>query len=142
MTDKKVVGCLKYFLIKIQGREFILLPPSERGLLIDTLEDAIALINSQQAHIVELKHEREISIEDIHHSADQINEQLEEIERLQNDLAISRKETKRYATRRAEAIKEFAERLKEIYQNIPTLWGTVAVKCIDNLVKEMVGEQE
>lgn len=33
--------------------------------------------------------------------------------------------------------KEFAERLIEIYQNIPTLWGTVAVKHANNLVKEM-----
>lgn len=33
--------------------------------------------------------------------------------------------------------KDFAERLIEIYQNIPTLWGTVAVKHANNLVKEM-----
>lgn len=33
--------------------------------------------------------------------------------------------------------KEFAERLIDIYQNIPTLWGTVAVKHAKKLVKEM-----
>ena len=33
--------------------------------------------------------------------------------------------------------KEFTERLIEIYQNIPTLWGTVAVKHAKKLVKEM-----
>ena len=60
--------------------------------------------------------------------------QQAEIERLQNDLVISRKETKRYATRRAEAIREFAERLKsEMY--------TVGFD-IDNLVKEVVGDDK
>jgi vacuolar-type H+-ATPase subunit I/STV1 len=53
------------------------------------LPDLLVVIDSQQAEIERLKHEREVLIEDIHHSADQINEQFEEIERLQNFLTIN-----------------------------------------------------
>ena len=42
---------------------------------------------------------------------------------------------------KSEAIKEFAERLKEQVSHIPA-WGSVADKKIDNLVKEMVGEKD
>lgn len=44
------------------------------------MHDALDLINRQQAEIEKLKHEREVLLEDIHHSADQINEQIEELE--------------------------------------------------------------
>ena len=44
------------------------------------MHDALDLNNRQQAEIEELKHEREVLLEDIHHSADQINEQIEELE--------------------------------------------------------------
>ena len=54
--------------------------------ITELITDALDLINRQQAEIDELKHEREILIEDIHHSADQINEQLEEIEKLNVEL--------------------------------------------------------
>ena len=90
----------------------------------DMLADAISLINRQQA----------------------------EIERLKNGLAISQKETKRilvtkggrgYGKTKAEAIKEFAERLKKLARPFPffiieAVCG-VTVTDIDNLVKEMVG---
>ncbi len=55
MTDKQIEVCLNYILTGIQCREFIVLPPSERGLLIEALEDALALINRQQAEIERLK---------------------------------------------------------------------------------------
>lgn len=43
-------------------------------------------------------------------------------------------------TTRAEAIKEFAERLKAEVSHIPA-WGSVAEKKIDNLVKEMTEQK-
>jgi hypothetical protein len=81
---------------------------------------------------------------------DLISSKNAEIERLQNDIAISRKETKRYATGRAEAIKVFVERMKEkasscvASQNGHEIYETKqysinAVK-LDILVKEMTGE--
>ena len=41
---------------------------------------------------------------------------------------------------KSEAIKEFAERLKDTIKS--NSWGFITAKDIDNLVKEMVGEQE
>lgn len=76
------------------------------------------------------------------------NRQQAEIERLQNDLAISRKETKRYAMRRAEAITEFAEKVRRYIKSYcnpygkPTFDYDTSVKImhfIDNLLKEMKG---
>ena len=108
-----------------------------------TMSDSIykmqKLIESQKAEIERLKHEREVLIEDIHHSADQINEQIEEIERLtinMNAFGLGMKREKERAdTIRAEAIKEFAERLKGL-KEMPLITNN----DIDNLVKEMVGE--
>lgn len=79
-------------------------------------EDALALINRQKAEIERLK--------------DMVS---------QNEGALPRYE----ALIRAEAVKEFAERLKEkaiTYYTIIGHW--VSVKDIDNLVKEMEGEHE
>ena len=98
---------------------------------------------------------------------DQINRQKAEIERLQNDAAIARKEAERFksshfvvgvrggATHRLmeiirlmehDAIKEFAERLKN---KLTSCSKTIDGKCeylicdfeIDTLVKEMVGDE-
>lgn len=86
--------------------------------------------------------------------ADLINRQQQEIERLkaENDKNFEKweildKRTKeRYSELyeeakgvvRAEAVKEFAEKLKEktpFYEG----WGYITIEKIDNLVKEMVG---
>ena len=93
---------------------------------------------------------------------DLINRQKAEIERLENSLAISKKETRRYAaqyqTIRSDVAKEFAEELKkdiswhrtEMFMN--GLKGTprtheITYECveeyIDNLVKEFTeGDSE
>ena len=72
---------------------------------------------------------------------------LDLINRLQNDLAISQKETKRYATgyktAKTEAYKEFAERLKRTFPKDDFLRSTKQIsKQIDNLLKEMVGDND
>lgn len=64
-----------------------------------------------------------------------------EIYKLENSLAISKKETKRYAARRAEAIKEFAERLKDTKFKHGNDY-IIYAENIDNLVKEMIGENK
>ena len=67
------------------------------------------------------------------HSLDLINRQQAEIERLE-------KHTEMYHEVRAEAIKEFAEKLKKRFYLIAGRC-VVNVYQIDNLVKEMVGEE-
>ena len=111
--------------------------------------DILDLINRQQAEIEELKHEREVLLEDIHHSADQINEQIEELEDARREIERLRENNKAIMQTMAdvhtEAIKEFAERLKQKIFVSPydvNLFAPYTDNLIDNLAKEMVGEQE
>ena len=200
MTDKEIIKALECCIKPTNGCENC--PYYKKEECFDMAKrDALNLINRQQAEIQalrenihnrksrenklrskiksfkatinELQHEREILIEDIHHSADQINEQIEEIEKQKRntDVVIENYQNlcDRYIEARAEAIKEFAERLKEeITTRIVELKATKSkyvkenYKClsceyiakirgeiefleslkefIDNLVKEMVGE--
>ena len=149
MTDKEIIkalecctpeneSCLNCPLIDVSV-------PECAGILYKATID---LINRQQAEIEELKHEREVLLEDIHHSADQINEQIEELEDARREIERLRETNKAIMQTMAdvhtEAIKEFAERLKEKYPwKGDYLYSTRrTVENIDNLVKKMVGEQE
>lgn len=75
-----------------------------------------------------------------------INRQKAEIERLQGLLVEWKKAGYKYADSieniKAEAIKEFAERLKREAVTHKNFGELVYVEDIDNLVKEMVGERE
>lgn len=79
---------------------------------------------------------------------DLINRQKVEIERLNQKVeklseVLSDTIRIRYAEAKSEAIKEFAERLKET--STQGFWETdayVGVEQIDDLVKEIVGEEE
>ena len=96
-------------------------------------EKTLQIVEKQQAEIDELRHEREVLIEDIHHSADKINEQLEEIERLKYNLKSVLDERADHT----DAIKEFAERLKLSFFNNGYESPDVDFDYfIDNLVKE------
>ena len=82
----------------------------------------------------------------IANALDLINRQQAEVERLNIRLRKERHQFddlgKMYSEIRAEAIKEFAERLKA---ELTTGMGAMRMSTlgvIDNLVKEMVGEQE
>lgn len=119
--------------------------------IISAYERAIAnstLINRLQEEIDGLKHEREVLIEDIHHFVDKNNEQLEEIEELKIENKSLRSAANcyklHYIEARPEAIKEFADRLKqknEYYENGQGWEGRICyVDDIDNLVKEIEGE--
>ena len=119
------------------------------GVDLTLIKSAIDLINCQQTEIDELKHEREVLIEDIHYSANKVNEQLEEIEKLKIENKSLRSAANcyklHYNETRTEAIKEFADRLKqktEYYENGQGWEGRICYdNDIDNLVKEMVSEE-
>lgn len=76
-------------------------------------ESAVKTAKELQTLVDELRHEREVLLEDIHHSADQINEQIEEIERLNSDLRIWKdiayRETEYVEITESEAIKNYLE---------------------------------
>jgi hypothetical protein len=76
-----------------------------------------------------------------------INRQQAEIERLQVRLRKERHQFedlgKMYGEIRAEAIKEFADRLREFKMYVGNSQGVhITDEDIDNIVKAMVGEQE
>lgn len=75
---------------------------------------------------------------------DLINRQKAEIGRLKGSTIVNNimesQRIKREA--KAEAYKEFAERLKEKHCDIVLYGEIVTVNTIDNLLKEMVGEEE
>lgn len=99
-------------------------------------EDALDLINRQKAEIERLK----VELKAMRGAA---NSYKAEVERLREAYALY-EETTGLKWARAEAIKEFAERLKEGYAPSgdfgDPLVLTVTAKWIDNLVKEMTGE--
>ena len=69
---------------------------------------------------------------------EKLNKKVEELSEVLSDTIRIR-----YAEAKSEAIKEFAERLKEI--STQKFWETdtyVGVEQIDDLVKEMVGEEK
>ena len=109
------------------------------------IKSAIDLINRLQAEIDELKHERKVLIEDIHCSADKINEQLEEIEKLERTISYLECVCESTPDKvRTEAIEEFVEKLKKHYDNpVWYLGGSNGFfDNLDNFVKEMVGDIE
>ena len=102
-------------------------------------------ITRQKTEIDELKHEREVLIEDIHHFVDKNNEQLEEIEKLERTTSYLEGVCESTPDKvRTEAIKEFVEKLKKRYDNpVWYLGGSNGFfDNLDNFVKEMVGDIE
>ena len=88
--------------------------------------------------------ERMKLLEDI---LDLINHQKAEIEKLKNEIQITKDAYIMLQTKneiiKSEAIKEFAERLKEIVKFTDDTYECWEIEgYIDNLVKEMVGEKE
>ena len=84
-----------------------------------------------------------IHFDKLKETLDLINRQKAEIERLKGMVSQNEGVLPRYEQLiKAEAIKEFAERLKE--NSIATFsWnGVVLVEEIDNLLKEMVGDND
>ena len=147
LTDSEIVKALEDALYRIKGAEHLIVPKEGVDNLCNGLENALDLINRLQAEnksqsimIKMLKG----SIEDYKNSY--INQKAE-IERLKTNLNI---ELENFATEydnkiKAEAYKEFAEKAKEFMHNkFKALdeyeFEYITERDIDNLLKEMVGE--
>ena len=119
MTDNEIIKVMKMCLSE---------PCSEQAY-INAVRNALFLINRRDAEIERLQKECEITRAYIHNNG------------LEWGL-VSHLEF--YKNQRAEAIKEFAERLKEeqefFVNDCDDFVGYVAVGRIDNLVKEMENE--
>ena len=123
---------------------------NEDPLYICVLRDSARIVRKaeeeitrQKTEIDDLKHEREVLIEDIHHFVDKNNEQLEEIEKLERTISYLEGVCESTPDKvRTEAIKEFADRLKqksEYYENGQGWEGKICYEDdIDKFVKEMV----
>lgn len=101
-------------------------------------KDALDLINRQKAELSKKDTEIDILIRKKESLNDEIAEVKAELETLEYKYRYIDSQIPMFE---AEAIKEFAERLKEEVAHIPA-WGAVAEKKIDNLVKEMTERKE
>ena len=117
--------------------------PCHEGLI----QDAFDLINRQKAEIERLEEQDEIAEKIIREQADKIFSLQSENGRLTDrNSVLSEKADNSIITcvsTRTEAIKEFAERLIDLINCIPQHHFTLGQveHDIDNLVKEMVGEE-
>ncbi len=150
MTDNDIIKAFEEQINLIGSMRGVYLDDDGGQALYDAMDDARILINRQKAEIERLNNELHLKVEYIHEQRDVINEKKAEIERLSADRYLLKEDgtmtllPRTDATKnRAEAIKEFAERLKvKGFADKETGEGIVCVEDIDNLVKEMVGERE
>ena len=116
----------------------------------DIVKPALDLINRKKAEIENYSHNTKTMANDIRGLQKALEQAKAEIERLKKEVKKCKEHYKmacsernefleQLETAKAEAIKEFAERLKnECVQD--GAFGYVSAYEIDNLVKEMVGE--
>ena len=117
---------------------------------LHTMEkEALALINRQRVEIKKYRNRNQAQKSELTRLYQKVTEQKAEIEKWQNSyyklatilnekVPELMKEMTQLTGIRNEAIKEFAERLKEESKSGFEYW--VTVDDIDNLVKEMIGE--
>ena len=119
MTDNKIVKALEYCFGNIVV-DCCKCAYHKCDCVDGMIKDALDLINRQKAEIEKWKK-----------NCDELYEQMSERQKLEVDIA------RRMG--KAEAIKEFAERLKDMSERF---WeeNFVSEETIDNLVKEMVGD--
>ena len=145
MTDNEIIKAL----------ERITLYSGFTDDVSNTLLDALELIKQQRENIERLQSMNRAKLDTIHDlqvEIEKLKEEVKDKERAYNDEFCLRKEWKNKCqellqekqTTKAEAYKEFAEKLKEKKQEVFTAVNdssyAVTVYNIDNLVKEMVGE--
>jgi hypothetical protein len=168
MTDKEIIKILNTA-TNIDGLQICCIDyenDPETKTFLSIKSDIVDLINRQQAEIEEArigvksyKGKYESAVKTAQELQTIIAEKQAEIERLQIRLRKERHQFadlgKMYSEIRAEAIKEFAERLHCHCQSIindewnnkvcPVSWASAyeeIEEVIDNLVKEMVGEDK
>lgn len=121
MTDNEIIHDLEYKVKHMATGDYMLLP------------DILHLINRQKAEIERLQEYYKMYYDRMR----EIKELQDEVEHSSYKISLFDETIK---TAKSEAIKEFAERLKgHAEPQYPWLY-TVDVDFIDNLVKEMVGE--
>ena len=101
----------------------------------DLIKHSYDMINRQKAEIERLREEKNIFLRAYREFTEKMNDELKR----QKAEAISPsgiRLNQRDETSRIEAVKEFAERLKKETK------GLLGANFIDDLVKEMVGEEE
>lgn len=120
---------------------------NERGIIANAINDIIVQFNRQKAELEKReKHIEELN-EQIEHLVSINGEAEEEIEDVKRrcDVALSLMQRKEECIK-AEAIKEFAERLKAELRDTAKIdfqggyYYLIGVPFVDNLVEEMVGE--
>ena len=108
---------------------------------IQVLNASLDLINRQKAEIERLKTENKIYIEAnqvIGHQRDQRDKEIDELQKQIDGLDVRENKIK------AEAYKEFAEKLKAAAMSClmgGKYYKIITTRCIDTLLKEMVGEK-
>ena len=112
----------------------------------ELMKDALSVINRQKAKIEALQMDNEQLQSDIVNANMNAEHALAEIERLQFECGRLERHTKMHDEIITDAIKEFAERLKEklveeSYDDCQ-FFKVVGESEIDSLVKEMVGEDK
>ena len=116
----------------------------DRGFEIKRLKEKIESLQAEER----LKKTKYI-FSTVDYCADDLDKALKEIERLKLECGLAKFEKYKAefeefrAEIKAEAVKEFAERLKESWQDNDYYWEEADVyKWIDNLLKELVGEDK
>lgn len=140
LADCKNIGCPA---LTSQGCYYFLRTDEycEGVIFIEIIKDALDLINRLQAEVERLKSDVSVSKDAYMSMKDRYEYEKEKVEKAkQKCIGIA----KALKTAKAEAYKEFADRLKEKSKQgkgyLGNVYHSVDVAEIDNLLKEMVGD--
>ena len=132
MTDNEIIKALKELLKELKGKKQLIVPEQGVKNLCYGLQNFLDLITRLQEKNKKLQ-ERNVILRGL---VDTQKAENEDIKFLYENLKEEHLEIiKAIKHTKAEAYKEFAERLKEWFRKESEVY-----KLIDNLVKEMVGE--
>lgn len=154
LTDKEIIKALEWYVSKFKNTGYVYLDVD--GTKFVSTQEVLDLITRQQAENENLKVEKQ----SLRSAANSLKMHYEEAQaeikglNAKNMLTVSEKNAfrtsfynglKQLKTAKAEAVKEFTKTLKEFMHNkFKTLdeyeFEYITERDIDNLVKEMVGE--
>ena len=139
MTDNEIIKALED---KTHKAEYSWVDSSYCDVEVSLLKNALALINRQQAE--NDNWEKQFRILDVECSRleKKTEKQQAEIERLKNANDSFTDIGKLYSEIKSEAIKEFAERLKKEFTTGSAIMRISVLNIVDDLVKEMIGENK
>ena len=114
---------------------------------VSLIQSAIDLINRLQAQnkdLAETVHNLTIEKDTLFDKAEELKAEVERLEKEKDEYAYlyDKHINTAFSHIKSEAYKEFAERLKKKYKPYVILGSGVAEIEIDNLIKEMVGEDK